>query len=314
MTLRVLITGANGFLGAALHARLLDSDVAATGAARTEIRGRAFVPSPDLCADAEWSPLMHDMDVVVHTAARVHVMDDLAADPLSAFRAVNVDGTLELARQAAAAGVRRFVFLSSVKVYGEVSEPERPIAADDEPAPVDPYGISKHEAETGLRTLANRTGMELVIVRPPLVYGPGVKGNFHRMMCWLARGMPLPLGSLVTNRRSLVALDNLIDLIRICIDHPAAAGQTFLVSDGEDLSTTDLLRRLARAMGVPARLLPLPAGLLTAGARLLGREAMAQRLCASLQIDMTQTQKRLGWRPPIGVDDGLRRAAAGFTR
>jgi nucleoside-diphosphate-sugar epimerase len=312
MTMRALLTGANGFVGAALHARLLREGVAATGAVRAAAPPPACATAPDLGAAADWAPLLHDKDVVIHAAARVHMMSDTADDPLSAFRAVNVDGTLALARQAAAAGVRRFVFLSSIKVHGEASAPGRPFTADDPPAPIDPYAISKAEAEDGLRTLAAATGLELVIIRPPLVYGPGVKANFEHMMRWLARGVPLPFGALDANRRSLVAIDNLVDLIRTCIDHPAAANQAFLLSDGEDLSTTALLRRLAAAMGAPSRLLPVPAGALMAASRLLGRQDTMQRLCANLQVDMTQTRQRLGWRPPIDVDEGLRRAAAGF--
>jgi len=214
-------------------------------------------------------------------------------------------------RQAAASGVRRFVFVSSVKVNGESTSPEQPFRQDDPAAPVDPYGISKREAEDGLREIAAATGMEVVIVRPPLVYGPGVKANFAALMNAVKRGLPLPLGSVTENRRSLVALDNLVDLLITCIDHPAAANQTFLVSDDEDLSTADLLWRLGKAMGRPARLFPMPPALLRTGAALLGKSDMAERLLGNLQVDITHTKQTLGWTPPITVDEGLRRAAAG---
>jgi len=241
-------------------------------------------------------------------------MDDATRDPLAAFRAVNVAGTLRLARQAAEAGVRRFVFISSIKVNGEQTEPGQTFSAADAPDPQDPYGISKAEAEAGLMALAAETGMELVVIRPPLVYGPGVKANFLSMMHWLARGVPLPFGSVDDNQRSFVALDNLVDLIATCIDHPAAANQVFLAGDGEDLSTTALLRRLAAAMGVPARLLPVPVWALRTGARLVGKGAVFQRLCANLQVDISKARQVLGWNPPISVDEGLRRAAVGFRR
>lgn len=248
---------------------------------------------------------------MVHAAARVHVMDDRASDPLAEFRRINVQGTLNLARQAAAAGVRRFVFISSIKVNGEATKLGIPFSADDIPAPLDPYGVSKMEAEQGLREIAAQTGMEVVIIRPPLVYGPGVKANFRAMMHWLTRGVPLPLGA-IHNRRSLVALDNLVDLIVSCLDHPAAANQTFLVSDGEDLSTTQLLRRMGRALGKPVRLIPVPPALIKVGATLMGKRAVAQRLCDSLQVDISKTRQLLGWSPLLSVDEGLKKAAQGY--
>jgi nucleoside-diphosphate-sugar epimerase len=239
-------------------------------------------------------------------------MNDKSADPLAEFRRVNVEATAALARQAAGAGVRRFVFLSSIKVNGEFTEAGQPFTADDAPAPEDPYGVSKHEAEKLLRQIAAETGMEVVIIRPPLVYGPGVKANFAAMMRWLARGVPLPLAAVTDNRRSLVALDNLVDLIVTCLHHPAAANQTFLVSDGEDLSTAQLLKRMGAAMGQPARLFYLPPVVLKLGAALLNKPGIYQRLCGSLQLDIAKTRQLLGWSPPVSVDDGLRRAAEGF--
>jgi nucleoside-diphosphate-sugar epimerase len=246
---------------------------------------------------------------VLHLAARVHVMNDTSADPLQAFREANTQATLRLGRQAAAMGVRRFVFVSSIKVNGEATRQGRPFTANDAAAPEDPYGMSKAEAEAGLRQIATETGMEIAIVRPPLVYGPGVKANFAALIHALRRGLPLPLGSVTNNRRSLVALDNLVDLLLTCIDHPAAANQTFLVSDGEDLSTTGLLQRLGLAMGRPARLIPVPPALLRLGATLIGKGDVAQRLLGNLQVDIAHTRHTLGWAPPVSVDEGLRRAA-----
>ena len=241
-------------------------------------------------------------------------MKELAVDPLTVYRQVNVEGTAHLARQAAAAGVRRFVFVSSIKVNGEFTNMGKPFTADDGPAPEDPYGISKHEAEQLLRQIAAETGMEVVIIRPPLVYGPGVKANFMAMMRWLDRGVPLPLAAITENRRSLVALDNLVDLIVTCIEHPSAANQTFLVADGEDVSTAELLQRMARAMNRKARLLPVPVWMLEQAAVLLGKRDVARRLCGSLQLDTTHTRQRLGWVPPIDLDEGLRRAVQGLNR
>ncbi|BAN36674.1 NAD-dependent epimerase/dehydratase [Sulfuricella denitrificans skB26] len=240
-------------------------------------------------------------------------MHEKATDPLTEFRSVNVEGTLNLANQAAKAGVRRFVYLSSIKVNGEKTLPGRPFAERDVPAPLDPYGVSKHEAEEGLRKLAQQTGMEVVIIRPPLVYGKEVKANFLNMMRWLYKGVPLPFGA-IHNRRSLVALDNLVDFIVVCLDHPAAANQTFLVSDGEDTSTTELLRRMAIALNVPTRLLPVPQKLLEVGFKMVGKNDLAQRLCGSLQVDIAKSCTVLDWKPLISVDEGLRRTAEYFLR
>jgi nucleoside-diphosphate-sugar epimerase len=272
--------------------------------------GKIAVGAVDGATD--WTPALHGCTTVMHLAARVHVMAERASNPFLEFRRVNVDGTLNLGRQAAAAGVRRFVFVSSVKVNGESTSANHPYTAADAPAPQDPYGISKMEAEQGLRQIAAGTGMEVVIIRPPLVYGPGVKANFASLIRAVQRGIPLPLGSVTHNRRSFVALDNLVDLLITCIDHPAAANQTFLVSDGEDLSTADLLRRLGHAMDKPARLFPVPPSLLQLGATLLGKGDMAQRLLGNLQVDISHTRNTLNWNPPVSVDEGLRRAVAGL--
>lgn len=311
----ILVTGASGFVGAAVIARLARDGTETRACVR---RGDICMPDGvhavrvnDLTAATDWSDALAGVEAVVHTAARVHVMDDSATDPLAEFRRINVHGTLNLARQAAAAGVWRFVFISSIKVNGESTKLGAVFSANDLPAPLDPYGVSKMEAEQGLREIAAQTGMEVVIIRPPLVYGPGVKANFAALMRAVQRSWPLPLGA-VHNQRSLVALDNLVDFIVTCQSHPQAANQTFLVSDGHDLSTTELVRGLARATGVPARLLPVPVWALKASAALLGKSEAMQRLCGHLQVDISKARHLLGWVPPISVDEGLHRAVGGW--
>jgi nucleoside-diphosphate-sugar epimerase len=307
-----LVTGAGGFVGKSLCPTLSVRGVNVRVALRS-VRGRhhdfdgVLVGVIDGMTD--WSMPLQGASTVVHLAARVHVMNDLSENPLTEFRRVNVQGTLNLARQAAQAGVQRFVFISSIKVNGEVTRPGRPFTARDLPNPVDAYGISKQEAEAGLRDIARQTGMEVVIIRPPLIYGPGVKANFAALMRAVQRGWPLPLGA-VHNQRSLVGLDNLVDLIAVCLVHPRAANQTFLVSDGHDLSTSELVQGLARAAGVSARLLPVPVWVLQAGATLLGRGDAVQRLCGNLQVDISQAQSVLDWWPPVSVETGLGRAFA----
>lgn len=312
MSARVLVTGANGFVGRALCEALLGRYQvrgAVRKTAKDGVLGRGGLVEGSLSADFDWGDAVAGVSIVVHCAARVHVMNEEATNPLAEFRRANVDGTMCLARQSALAGVRRFIFLSSIKVNGEKTLLGAPFCADQAPDPVDPYGISKMEAEKSLRILAEETGMEVVIIRPPLVYGPGVKGNFLSMMRWLKRGIYLPLGAVTGNRRSLVALGNLVDLIVTCIEHPSAANQTFLVSDDEDLSTAALLRRMATALGRPAHLIPVPAGLIMLGAKMIGRPGIAQRLCSSLQVDIGKTKTLLGWSPPMSVDEGVRRTA-----
>jgi len=314
--LKVCVTGATGFVGGALLGKLVSlRHLEVLALTRKEPLGRlpnvVYRALGDLSPDTDWQQGLFNTDVLVHAAARVHVMNDSAVNPLTEFRRVNMHGTLNLARQAAASGVRRLVFISSIKVNGEATQFGHPFTSDDIPAPLDAYGISKMEAEQGLREMAIQSGMEVVIIRPPLVYGAGVKANFAVMMRWLRRGVPLPLGA-IHNRRSLVALDNLVDLVVTCLTHPAAANQTFLVSDGEDVSTTELLRRMGRAMNRPARLIPVPAGLLEQAAALMGKQEVAQRLCSSLQVDIQKTRQLLDWNPPLTLDQGLKKAAEGM--
>ncbi len=307
----ILVTGASGFVGHSVVSFLSGSPQYETRAA---LRNSSKIfPSPitvipdcELSLNFDWKSALGKAECVLHCAARVHVMRDSSADPLSEFRRINVEGTLNFARQASQVGVKRFIFLSSLKVNGESTQPGSPFFADDNPNPADPYGISKMEAEQGLRELASKSGMEVVIIRPPLVYGPGVKANFLSLIHWVDRGIPLPLGP-VHNKRSLVALDNLVDLIFHCIEHPAAANQTFLVSDDQDLSTTELLKRISRALGKPSRLFPFPAFFLNSAAKMIGKSAITQRLLGSLQADILKTKKLLSWQPPHNVDDALKK-------
>jgi nucleoside-diphosphate-sugar epimerase len=307
----ILVTGATGFVGQALCAQLRSRGLPLRAASRRAAAGCVAVGALD--AHTDWSEALYGVDRVVHLAARVRVMDEQAADPLAEFRKANVLATERLARQAAAAGVRRFVFLSSIKVNGESTAPGRPFTADDTPAPQDPYGISKLEAEQALQAVAAETGMQVCILRPPLVYGPGVRANFRRMMRWVARGVPLPLGA-VRKQRSLVALGNLVDLIITCLDHPGAANQVLLAGDGEDLSTPELLRRVAAALDTRARLVAVPPGLLQFLAGLAGKRAVVDRLCGSLQLDIGKTRCLLQWTPPVGIDTALRRTAQEFIQ
>ncbi|MGI9344231.1 MAG: NAD-dependent epimerase/dehydratase family protein [Gammaproteobacteria bacterium] len=311
--IRVLVTGSTGFIGDALLAHL-DADVKfdAVGSTRSELDSATAEPKRitvgELGVDTDWRLALDRVDTVVHAAARVHVMGDTGADALATYRNVNVTGTLRLAEQARAAGVSRFVFLSSVKVNGESTEPGKPFTGADAPAPVDSYGISKWEAERALAEFCGAAGMELVTIRPTLVYGPGVRANFEILLRFLQRGVPLPLAG-VRNQRSMIGIRNLVSLIETCIVSEAAPERVFMAADGEDLSTPELLRRAARAMDCKARLFFAPQGLIRLGARFAGRERYARRLLDSLQVDIGTARSALGWAPPFTVDDELRRTA-----
>ncbi|MDR1462682.1 MAG: SDR family oxidoreductase [Azoarcus sp.] len=311
----ILLTGASGFIGRALASRLAADGHSLRLALRSplpvDLPGASVFYFTGLDGGTDWTEALAGIETVVHCAGRAHIMKETAADPLGEFRRCNVDGSARLASQAAQANVRRFIFVSTAKVWGEQTLPGQPFTADTAPVPADPYAISKLEAERALTASGAGSGMETVIVRPPLVYGPGVKANFLRLMRWIALGRPMPLVE-TGSRRSLVALDNLVDLLARCIEHPGAANQILPVSDGEDLSMPALLRQLGEALGKPARTIRVPVWLLKGGARLLGRQAVVDRLCASLQIDIGHTCRLLDWSPPFSVSEALARTAADF--
>jgi len=314
--MKLLVTGSTGFVGHTLIDEVLkvpDYHVCAAvrglvadlpkNVEQFEIKG--------ISPDTDWEAGLEQVDCIIHIAARVHIMSDTADNPLEEFRIVNTHGTLALAKQAEKSGVKRFIYLSTIKVNGESTRLDTPFKEDDIFIPTDPYALSKYEAEIGLLDLAKTTKMEVVIIRPPLVYGPGVKANFYSMMKWLNKEIPLPFGA-IHNKRNLVALDNLVDLILTCIEHPAAANQIFLVSDGEDLSTTELLSCVAKALGKKLRLLRVNQQLLELGLKFVGKKGLAQRLCGSLQVDISKAKKLLNWTPPVSVDEGLRKTAQHF--
>ncbi len=308
----MLVTGANGFVGSALCAALVKRGHSVRAAVRDPaefaITGCDVVKVPGMAPDTDWSAALRGMTAVVHLAARVHVMRDEAADPLEEFRKVNVRGTMHLARSAAASGVKRFVYVSSIKVNGERTIGAAQFCESDQPNPQDPYGVSKWEAEQELWKVAKETGLDVVVVRPPLVYGAGVKGNFIQMLNALAKGLPLPLAS-AHNRRSMVYVGNLVDALTLCATNPAAAGQTYLVSDGEDISTSDLLRCLGQALGRPARLFPCPPAMLNLAGSLTGKSAQIERLLGSLQVDSGKIRRELNWIPPYTLRQGLEATA-----
>jgi nucleoside-diphosphate-sugar epimerase len=305
--MRVLVSGANGFVGSALCPYLESKGHTVVPLVRRPcgLAGECIVGE-----ELSWSHVLKDCESVIHLAGRAHVMRDRESDPLQAFRTANVDTALALANRALEVGVRRFVFMSTVKVNGEETAPGVSVKADDLPAPKDDYAISKWEAEQGLLEIAKK-GLEVVIIRPPVIYGPGAKGNFASLISWVQKGIPLPFGA-VHNLRSLVALDNVVSFAALCADieaSPNAKGQVFLVSDGEDISTTELLQRVAKAYGCGSRLLPVPGSLIHIGAGLLGKSSLADRLLGSLVIDNSKAREMLGWQPPVSIDEQLRKMA-----
>lgn len=312
--MKILVTGSGGFVGGRV-AELAQQRGIACRRHRSLAQSLAAADDTwyqDLSAQADWRAALQGVDVVVHCAARVHQMREATgADVLALYRETNVAGTLSLARQAAEAGVRRLVFLSSVKVNGEFTPPGRPFTPAVSSVPADPYGLSKYEAEQGLWRIAAETGLEVVVIRPPLVYGPGVKANFRAMMRWVRRGLPLPLGA-VNNRRSMVFVDNLADLVLLCARHPQAAGETFMVSDDHDVSTSQLLTALAAALGGKDRSWRCPPQLLRLAAKTLGKSAQADRVLGNLQVDISHTRQRLAWQPPVAWRQGLALTAQAF--
>lgn len=301
--MKILITGANGFVGLPLSEYLIAAGHQVVGAVRShdslcvvnsKIHLRAIV---DIDHNTDWQGCLSGVECVIHLANRAHVMDEQSINPLALYRKVNTAGTLHLARQAATAGVKRFIFISSAKVNGESTLPGQAMTPNDQYIPVDPYGLSKYEAELGLSLIGKQTGLKVVIIRPPLIYGPGVKANFLKMMQWVDKGIPLPLGA-IQNQRSMLGLDNLINFIELCLTHPDAAGQTFLVSDDHDVSTTELLKEIAAAMHRPSRLLKIPQYFIEKLLILFGQRHISDRLCGSLQLDISLAKTLLSWNPP----------------
>ena len=315
---RIGITGANGFVGKALANYLELNGYFVTRIVRcrefSSINDHGnIVAMGDLTKNFDLNLVLEGMDSLVHLAARVHVMKNRLHDPLSEFRKVNTAATLNLARQAAASGVKRFVFLSTIKVNGEQTRPEEPFSEKDIPAPKDAYAVSKLEAEQGLYEISKRHKMDVVIIRPPLVYGPGVKANFLRLMQWVFMEVPLPLGA-IHNKRSLLGLDNLLDFIMTCIEHPKAVNEVFLVADGEDLSTTVLLNRMGEALGKSVPLFSVHQKLLEISLQIMGMRHLSQRLLGSLQINIDKANRLLGWKPPHSIEEGLQKTAEDFLR
>lgn len=308
--MNLLITGATGFVGSRLVEVVLNRQYKVSAVKRS---GQSQVVDSDprlqwctgnLSPEFDWSKHLKGIDCVIHCAARVHQMQDEVQDIQAVYDETNFHGTLNLAKQAVEAGVKRFVFLSSIKVNGEQTETDKPFTAEVSTPPADPYGLSKYKAEQALNELAQQTGLEVVVIRPPLVYGPGVKANFQTMMKWVSRSIPLPLGA-IHNQRSLVYLDNLVDLIMVCIQHSNAANHTFLVSDDYEVSTTQLLKQIKRSSKSHSVLLPIPMSWFNLVANLVGKPQIAQRLCGSLQVDISETKKQLNWQPPVSWEQGI---------
>ncbi|TPE54367.1 SDR family oxidoreductase [Maribrevibacterium harenarium] len=304
----ILLTGATGFVGKALVSALHTKELRLLSRKDPQQTQGIFCQA-EIDRTTDYSAYLHNVDVVIHTAARVHVMDESSCDPLSTFRDVNTAGTANLARQAAEAGVKRFIFLSSIKVNGESTSDRKPFMASDMRRPEDPYGISKSEAEELLLALGKETGMEIVIIRPPLVYGEGVKANFASLMKLVGKGFPLPFRAINQNKRSLVSVYNLVDLIKVCIDHSNAANQVFLVSDDHDLSTAQMVALMAKVQGKANLSLPVPVWCFKLAGKLFKKEAVVDRLVGSLQLDIEHTKKMLDWVPPYTVEHGFQLAA-----
>jgi nucleoside-diphosphate-sugar epimerase len=318
MTLKkILVTGATGFLGNSLINELRnhyknDSIFPVLRKATQNFDDFSSIIINGIDSATDWKGKLEAISCVIHCAARVHVMNENEGEQLELYREVNVHGTLALANASYLAGVKRFIFISSIKVNGESTKLGEAFYADDRNIPTDPYGLSKYEAEVGLRKIADQTGMEVVIIRPPLVYGGGVKANFSSMMKWVYKGIPLPLSAITENKRSLVSVENLVNLIIVCITHSKAANQVFLVSDNDDVSTTMLLKRMAEALKVPSRLLPIPVSWFIFIAKLIGKPNISQRLCGSLQVDITKTQDLLDWTPPFTSSECMQKTADTF--
>lgn len=306
---RILVTGANGFVGNRLCRVLMQRGYEVRAALRRscmheDVAAQQQVIVGDIGPDTHWKKALQDVDCVLHLAARVHVMKEVAADPLAEFREVNSAGTLRLAKQAAGLGVTRFIYVSSIKVNGEETS-AHPFTADDLPNPLDPYSVSKAEAEEQLREISTRMCMEVVIVRPPLVYGPHIKGNFLRLIKLVERKLPLPL-AIINNRRSMISLTNMTDLLLRCMEHPEAAGEIFLASDGVEWTTPELIRSIAHHLEVPVRLFTFPVLFLRLAGRITGQSGAVNRLCDSLEVDISKTRKFLNWTPPQSTDEGVR--------
>ena len=311
---KVLVTGATGFIGKALVQALAEQQFNVIAGVRCIDQSQADtqIELGDLASTTDHTAALQGIDVVIHLAARAHIMHDTSSEPLAEFRKVNTAGTLNLAIQAAEAGVKRFIFISTIKVNGELTARDSAFQVELTAPPVDPYALSKYEAEHGLMSLTQSTGMQVVIIRPPLVYGPGVKANFATIINWLARGVPLPLGA-IHNERSLIALDNLLSFIMLCITHPKAGNEIFLISDREDVSTTQLLQKIARALHKKILLVPVSVSGMRFIAKLLGKQDMANRLFTSLQIDSSKATDLLGWQPVISMEEQLRKIAATYN-
>ncbi|BBB25226.1 UDP-glucose 4-epimerase family protein [Amphritea japonica] len=313
--MRILLTGSTGFLGSALQDELVirDVELVTIGRDKEKLKNHDYIYTENITSESQFNLDLHKCDVAIHCAARVHVMNESSINPLDEFRKVNVYGTLALAQQAAASGIKRFIFISSIKVNGESTSHIPAFNERSALVPEDPYSLSKKEAEDGLQKISRDTGMEVVILRPPLVYGPGVKANFYNLLKLANTGLPLPFG-VVHNLRSMIYVGNLVDFILRCIDHPAAANETFLLSDRRDMSLAELLILLRKTMGRPTRLVPVPICVFRIAGFITGKGAYIDRLVGSLQIDGTKSQELLDWQPPFTVEQGIKATTDYFLK